>query len=191
MGRPGGQTRAVVNRWPLPEGPGRATHSPRLGFGPSPALRSCHSFTATRSWPKPNACPIPWLWTSRQQPAPGRWKSPSPIVENRPPNVDDHAPSVDSAIHNMLWLINGTERYMLWFGLDCGPAPAYRSKGRQLDRDAQTASRWHRCPPARDGPQRPPRTRRHDGLAATTPAAMRDGRRTRDRWLEPMAKRLL
>jgi len=36
-------------------------------------------------------------------------------VENRPLNVDDNHATVDQARHNMLWLINATERYMLWF----------------------------------------------------------------------------
>jgi hypothetical protein len=36
-------------------------------------------------------------------------------VENQPLNVDEHGPSVDSPIYNILWLINSTERYMLWF----------------------------------------------------------------------------
>ena len=33
-----------------------------------------------------------------------------PSVDNPPPNVDEHARSVDSRRHNILWLINGTER---------------------------------------------------------------------------------
>ena len=35
---------------------------------------------------------------------------PSPSVDNRPLNVDERASTVDSRIHNILWLINGTER---------------------------------------------------------------------------------
>ena len=46
---------------------------------------------------------------------PERVDEPFPSVDNRPPNVDEHGPSVDSAFHNILWLINSTERYMLWF----------------------------------------------------------------------------
>ena len=71
----------------------------------------------------------------------GTWTHRSPSVDNPPTNVDEHARTVDSSIHNMLWLISHTERYILWFGLDYDPAAAYRSWGRQLDRDAQTASR--------------------------------------------------
>ena len=35
---------------------------------------------------------------------------PSPNVDNRLPNVDEHGPIVDWRSHNILWLINGTER---------------------------------------------------------------------------------
>jgi hypothetical protein len=38
-----------------------------------------------------------------------------PSVENHQLNVDDSHATVDQARHNMLWLINATERYMLWF----------------------------------------------------------------------------
>ena len=65
--------------------------------------------------PQPNTCSVQSLWIARGQPAPERWTPPSPIVENQRLNVDEPAPIVDSAIHNMLWLISGTERYMLWF----------------------------------------------------------------------------
>jgi hypothetical protein len=44
-----------------------------------------------------------------------RWTRHSPIVENHRPNVDEPAPTVDSHIHNILWLINLAERYILWF----------------------------------------------------------------------------
>jgi hypothetical protein len=71
---------------------------------------SCHSFTATRFWPKRNTCAIQWLWTGRGQPNPDQWTSPSPNVDNRLPNVDEHGPIVDWRSHNILWLINGTER---------------------------------------------------------------------------------
>ena len=64
---------------------------------------------------QPNACSVQPLWTARGQPATERWTHHSPNVENQRPNVDEPAPGVDSAIHNMLWLINHVERYMLWF----------------------------------------------------------------------------
>ena len=55
------------------------------------------------------------VWTARGQPATERWTHPSPIVENPPLNVDERGQTVDSPIHNILWLINHTERYILWF----------------------------------------------------------------------------
>ena len=38
-----------------------------------------------------------------------------PLKPGEPLNVDDSHTTVDQARHNMLWLIKGTERYMLWF----------------------------------------------------------------------------
>lgn len=64
---------------------------------------------------QPNTCSVQSLWTGGGQPATERWTHPSPSVENQRLNVDEHAQTVDSSIHNMLWLTNHTERYILWF----------------------------------------------------------------------------